>query len=397
MEKYSHSTQRRTAILAIVAATALSLVACGSNPGGNVTSDAAGRQSSISELPTKLAEYTRAPLFKDPGPAFDAMSAAKDKSLFLIPASSEVPFVQNIGSGIKALGSQVGLKVTDWKNQGKTAQHTEGMTNAIAQKTSSIDLLAGLDPATVGPQIAQAKAAGIDTIASHLYDPAQAPLPALAATVDAPYQRAGELLADYAINKTQGKLNALVVTINEVNSTKPMVNGIKQEIGKYCADTCKLSYINSSISQLATQVPSDVRGALQRDPKINYIIALYDSAQVPFVISGIESSGSTNPPKIITYNGTPSMLKLVAEGKIEMDIGENLTWISLAVLDQHLRLFAGLPPVKDPNIPLRIWDATNIAEAGSPPMDSKGFGDEYLTAYAKLWKLPTDMKLGSAG
>jgi ribose transport system substrate-binding protein len=390
MEKYSHSTQRRTAILAIVAATALSLVACGSNPGGNVTSDAAGRQSSISELPTKLAEYTRAPLFKDPGPAFDAMSAAKDKSLFLIPASSEVPFVQNIGSGIKALGSQVGLKVTDWKNQGKTAQHTEGMTNAIAQKTSSIDLLAGLDPATVGPQIAQAKAAGIDTIASHLYDPAQAPLPALAATVDAPYQRAGELLADYAINKTQGKLNALVVTINEVNSTKPMVNGIKQEIGKYCADTCKLSYINSSISQLATQVPSDVRGALQRDPKINYIIALYDSAQVPFVISGIESSGSTNPPKIITYNGTPSMLKLVAEGKIEMDIGENLTWISLAVLDQHLRLFAGLPP-------LRIWDATNIAEAGSPPMDSKGFGDEYLTAYAKLWKLPTDMKLGSAG
>jgi len=383
------------AFTAVIAVSALA--ACGGGSAGNTSNTSSAPQAPIGELPAKLAQFAAIPTFKEPGPAFDARAAANGKSLFLIPASSEVPFVQTIDDGIKSAGSKLGLTVTDWQNQGKTSQHAQGMLSAIAQHASSIDLLAGLDPSTVGPQIAQARAAGIGTVASHLYGVGQTPFAGLAATVDAPYQTAGELLADHAIDKTQGKLNALVVTIKEVNSTEPMVAGIKQEVGKYCASTCKLSYVNSSIADLATQVPSNVKGALQRDPKINYVIALYDSAQVPYVISGIQSAGVSNQPKIVTYNGTPSILKLVADGKVEMDIGENLTWISLAILDQHLRLLAGLPPVKDPMLPLRIWDAANVGQAGSPPQASVGYGDAYLAGYAKLWKLPPNVILGPTG
>jgi len=389
---------RHRSAVAFTAVIALSaLAACGGGSAVNTSNTSSGPQAPLGELPGKLEKFADIPAFREPGPAFNAMAAANGKSLFLIPASSEVPFVQTIDAGIKAAGSKLGLTVTDWQNQGKTSQQAQGMLSAIAQRASSVDLLAGLDPATVGPQIAQARAAGIATVASHLYGVGQSPFPGLAATVDAPYQTAGELLADYAIDKTQGKLNALVVTINEVNSTVPMVTGIKQEVGKYCASTCKLTYVNSSISDLATQVPSNVKGALQRDPKIDYVIALYDSAQVPYVISGIQSAGVGNQPKIVTFNGTPSILKLVAEGKVEMDIGENLTWISLAILDQHLRLLAGLPPVKDPMLPLRVWNAANVGQAGSPPQDSVGYGDAYTAGYAKLWQLPPNVSVGTPG
>ena len=44
-----------------------------------------------------------------------------------------------------------------------------------------------------------------------------------------PYNIAGQLIADQAIMETDGKANALVVTINQVKSTLPMVAGMKSE------------------------------------------------------------------------------------------------------------------------------------------------------------------------
>ena len=45
-----------------------------------------------------------------------------------------------------------------------------------------------------------------------------------------PYNVAGQLIADQAIVDTKGKANALVVTINQVKSTVPMVAGIKSRV-----------------------------------------------------------------------------------------------------------------------------------------------------------------------
>jgi ribose transport system substrate-binding protein len=380
-----------------------SLTACGKSAAAVATGEPSGGSSSAlstkssSALSTKLSQYASVPTFNVPGPAFDAQAAAKGKSVAIVPASSSIPFVQTIAQGMQAAGPKIGLGVTVLQNQGQTSQWSQAVGIATSQHASSIDLLAGIDPALLGPQIAQAKSAGVGTVASHFYGVGQTPAPALAGTVDAPYGVAGQLLADYAINKTNGKLNALVVTINQVLSTAPMVDGIKKEVGTYCASTCKVTYTNASIANLATNVPTAVRGALQRDPKINYIIALYDSALVPYVLSGVESAGATAKVKIVTFNGTPSILKLVASGKVEMDVGENLNWVALAILDQHLRLLAGLSPVADENLPLRIWDASNISQAGSQPQNSVGYGTSFVTGYQKLWKLPPGATLGGLG
>jgi ribose transport system substrate-binding protein len=335
----------------------------------------------------QVTKFSAKPSFIPPGPAFNARAAVKGKTLFTIPASSAVPFVTTISNNMAAVASLVGLKYKVWTNQGQPSQWSQGMQAAINQKVSSIDLLAGIDPAVLEPQIQAAKRAGIGTVVSHLYDLNQPSAPNLAAVVNIPYNQAGRLLADWAILKTRGKLDAVVVTSNQVNSTAPMVAGIRSEAQK-CGAGCKLSFVNVSIPEIATRIQPQVQSSLARDPKINYVIALYDSAEAPFAVAGIKAAHAEGRVKVVTFNGTPSVLKMVQDRNVVViDIGENLKWIALGIMDQHMRLMAGLAPVKNEHIPLRIFSGANIAATGNPPRDSTGFGSSYVQGFYKIWGL----------
>jgi ribose transport system substrate-binding protein len=368
-------------------ALALTAAACGSSGGKSSAGSSTGASSSanVSYAKAQIDKFRAVPKFVAPGPAFDAAKLVKGKTLLSIPASSAIPFVETIQQGLKRISAQVGVKFIDWPNQGQPPQWVQGMNAAVDRKANAINLLAGINPASLGPQIAAAKRAGIPTIVSHLYDVNQPSAPGVdVASIH--YKQAGQLLADWAIADTNAKANALVVTINEVVSTQPMVAGIKQEFSGHCPG-CKLSYVNVAIPDVATRIQPQVQSALVKDPGINYVIALYDSAEAPFAVAGIKAAGKTGRVKVVTFNGTPSVLKMVQDGDVAMDVGENLDWIAHGVMDQAMRLMAGKPPVKDPNLPLRVFDKTNVGETGTPPQLDRGFGAEYKTEYAKLWGL----------
>ena len=330
-----------------------------------------------------LDKYKAVPKFVAPGPAFDAKAEAGGKTLFIIPASSQVPFVATIANHIKRIATSVGVKVTTWQNQGQPSQWVQGMDAAIAQKASAIVLLAGNDPAGLQPQIKAAKAKGIPTIVAHLYDENQASAPNVGGVVNIPYRIAGSLIADQAIIDTKGKANALVVTINQVKSTVPMVAGVRAEFKKYCQG-CKLTFTDVTIADIATKIQPNVQAALTADPGINYVIALYDSAEVPFVAAAIRAAGRIGKVKVSTFNGTPEILKMVKQGDIvTMDVGENLEWIGYAIVDQSMRIMGGLKPVKSERVPLRIFDQSNIGQAGGS--FTSGWGTSYGIGYRKLW------------
>ena len=332
-----------------------------------------------------LDKHRQVPQFVAPGPAFDAKAKAGGKKIFIIPASSQVPFVSTIANHMKRIGALAGVKTTIWQNQGQPSQWVQGMNAAIAQKANAIVLLAGNDPAGLQPQIKAAKAKGIPTIVAHLYDDNQQSAPNVGGLVNIPYNLAGQLIADHAIVDTKGKANALVVTINQVKSTVPMVAGIKSQFGKYCKG-CKLKFTDVTIADIATKIQPNVQSALTADPGINYVICLYDSAEAPFASAAIRAAGRTGKVKISTFNGTPEILKEVKKGDIvTMDVAENLEWIGYAVVDQSMRIMGGLPPVKNARVPVRVFDASNIAQAGSA--FTSGWGNSYIGGYQKLWGL----------
>jgi ribose transport system substrate-binding protein len=367
--------KRRMLILAAVLATAAVAITAGM----------AASTGGFSGAQANLNRYKAVPKFVPPGPAFNARQLARGKHLFIIPASSQVPFVATIANHIRRIATPIGVKVTTWQNQGQPSQWVQGMNAAIAQKANAIVLLAGNDPAGLQPQIKAAKAKGIPTIVAHLYDQNQPSAPNVAAVVNIPYKIAGQLIADQAIVDTRGDANALVVTINQVKSTLPMVAGIREEFRKYCQD-CKLTYTDVTIADIATKIQPQVQTALTADPSMNYVIALYDSAEVPFVAAAIRAAGRTGRVKVSTFNGTPEILKMVTQGDIvNADVGENLEWIGYAIVDQSMRVMGGLKPVKNARVPVRVFDKSNIAQTG--PRYIRGYGTAYVPGYRKMWGL----------
>ena len=344
-----------------------------------------GKADELSYFQRQLDPFMKKPDFVPPGPAFNARQCTKGKSILSIPVSSANPFTANIEQAMAASAAQVGFKLTVWENQGQTSQWVQGMNAAVNENVSLTDLLAGTDPRVLVPQVMAARSHHIPVVASHYNGLEQTPLVKKYADADVPidYFKAGALLVDWAAVQTKGHLNALTLISTGPLSTDSMMDGINAEM-KHCAD-CRQKVINVPVVDWATRITPNVRSALLADPSVNYIIVIYDS-MAQFVVPAVTLTSSEDRVKIDAFNGTPFVLGLVQQGKVQMDIGENLDWIGHAIVDDEMRLLCGLPMV-NPRIPFYIFTQENAKDAGVPPQLSRGYGDAYIDGYAKLWEL----------
>jgi ribose transport system substrate-binding protein len=365
------------ALLIAAAATLGGLVIGGAQP---------ARADDLSYFQQQVDPYLQKPKFVAPGPAFDARACMKGKTILSIPVSSANPFTANIEKAMVGVAQQVGFTFIDWQNQGQSSQWVQGMNAGINQKVSLIDLLAGADPRVLVPQIDAARAAHIPVVASHDSGLEQTPIVLKYADGDVPidYAKAGALLADWAIIHTNGHMDALVLIATGPLSTDSMLNGINGEL-KHCSD-CHAKVMNFVVTDWGTRITPAVQAALLSDPKLNYIIVIYDSMS-QFVVPAVTITGSTNRVKIDAFNGTPFVLGMVQTGQVQMDIGENLDWIGHGILDSEMRRVCGLPLVHNPEIPFYIFTKANAKDAGTPPKLSQGYGDAYIAGFDSLWKL----------
>ncbi|WP_413736467.1 sugar ABC transporter substrate-binding protein [Sodalis sp. RH21] len=352
-----------------------------------LAAQSAARADDLAYFEAQLKPYQAKPAFVAPGPAFDAKSCMRGKTIMSLPQSSANPFTATIEKAMQGVADKVGFKFTTWENQGQSSQWVQGMNTALNQKVDIIDLLAGADPRVLTPQIKAAQAAGIKVIASHYNGLEQSDSMRKYTDYNVPidYFKAGALLVDGAVVSTGGKLNALVLISSGPLSTDSMVAGIKDEL-KHCAD-CRVKMLDYIGTDWATRITPGVQAALLADPAINYIIVIYDS-MVQFVLPAVTITGAQNRVKINAFNGTPFVLGMVQRNQVEMDIGENLDWIAHSIMDSEMRIACGLPPVADPKIPFYLFTKDNAKDAGTPPQLSKGYGDAYLAGFHQLWQLP---------
>lgn len=341
-------------------------------------------QDVVADAQAELDKYTAIPAFVAAGEPFDAKACMAGKSIMSIPGSSSVPFLQTINAAMTEIAKTVGFEFKVWENQGQPTQWAQGLDYGTSNKVSLIDLLAGADPRSLVPQIKAARDAGAIVTASHVSGFGQDVPGGVSAVIPIAYKEAGSLLAQWTIAKTGGKTNALVLITNEVLSTDSMLAGLTEAFAK-CPD-CKFTTVNMSIPDWATKIQSTVQSAVIADPSLNYIIPIYDGMN-QFVVPALQITGAADRVKIATFNGTPFVLDMIRNGQVEMDLGENLDWIAYGLLDAQMRILCGLPEVTDPKIPLLIFDANNVATAGTPAEASKGYGDAYLAGYKDLWKL----------
>jgi ribose transport system substrate-binding protein len=351
---------------------------------GLLSAGATQAQDALAAAQADLDKYTGVPAFTAPGEPFDAKACMAEKSILSVPASSAVPFVATIAEAMGEIAKEIGFEYQIWENQGQPTQWVQGIEYGVTNQFDLIDLLAGADPRVLTTQIKAARDAGAIVTASHLTGFEQEVPGGLTASIPIDYKQAGKLLAEWAITKTQGKANALVLITNEVLSTESMMAGIEEVFAAH--PDSKFTTVNVSIPDWASKIQSNVQSAIIADPTINYILPIYDGMN-QFVVPALTITGATDRVKIATFNGTPFVLDMIQNGQVEMDIGENLDWIAYGMLDAQMRLVCGLAPVTDPKIPLVIFDANNAASAGTPAEVSKGYGDAYVQGYKELWQL----------
>lgn len=346
----------------------------------------------MAEAKQAIAAVQGVPKFALNAPRFDA-SKAKGKTIFAIPIASTDEFAASIDSEMKQISAQLGVHFVEFNNQGSPTEWASGINQAIAQKAGVIVLTAGGDPALILPQLKRAKAAGIPAIITHYYQSGEVPPPAksvMAGFIQGTFHEAGKLMADYAFIKMTGKPHPLIIQAAEAAPSAGMVRAIKAEL-KHLCPSCQAPVINVPVADWPTKMPSAVQSALTADANINYVLPLYDSMSIG-AQAGIVASGKGSTLKIASYNGTPAVLKLIKPGSpMQMDVGESISWIAYAAMDQALRLLSGVKPLPDTDnnegLPQRIFDTSNLGQTGNPPQSGQGYGNAYAAGYRKLWGL----------
>ena len=384
----AHLHKKRVFVRSTVTFMTLSLLVAGgtlsatSASASNTTAVAKG----IALAKARLAPYTRLPVFKAPGPAFNARKVMHNKIIFSIPVNSSDQFVQTLEDGIASAAKKVGFKFVDYQNSGSPAQWVTGMNEAISEHVSVIDLLAGINPSTLAPQIRAAKAAGIKVVSSDTYGIGQPADPILNGTVDAPYGQTAKLQADWMTVHSNGRGQILLIGSGDVAASPFGIAAEQAEFKQVCPD-CKVYTIDIPVANWASQTQTQVQAQLQAHPNLTYISPVYDS-QSQFIIPAITTANKVGKVHIVSYDGTPFVLgdmQTEHGSMVQMDVGEDLEWVSLAILDNEMRIAGRLRPVANEGIPLYLWDVQNVNHAGRPPQNNKGYGAADITGYYKLW------------
>lgn len=376
-------------------AATLFLSACSSGTGSSADAESSeGGGGSAAAVPDEVREnveqFMGLPEFTAPGPPIDVSSLA-GKSMFLIPLVPN-PFNQSIEATMQDIADRVGMELTIYANQGQASQWVQGMNAAIAANPDIIVLNTAPDPRLLQPQLEEAKAAGIPVLVTHFYDDSSPEPPdcdgcaaGVTALVTAPFYVAGEAAANWVIMDSGGSAHTLIIGAEDALPSPGTVEKIKETFDNNCSD-CEYTVINIPIADWNTKTQSEVQAALTANPDITYVYPLYD-AMVAGAVPAVETIGRADEVKVLSYNGSPYVLEFIQDGNIAaMDVGEDTVGIGYANMDQAFRILLGEPTVPQ-RTPIRIFDATNVDEAGTPPTVGTGYGNALAEGFTELWGL----------
>jgi ribose transport system substrate-binding protein len=374
--------QRHWVALAAVAAVSFALTGCGSSDAGS----SSGRGSvDLDALKAEIAKFSAKPEATPPGPAFDAKKAV-GKSVWTIPTASSVPVIKLENDALSDAFGRVGVKVRHYSTDGSPNSWVQAMNQAIGQGADAI-ILEGIDPKLIAPQLAAAKKANIKVVWDWAVPGSVSDVaPEVTATNPLQYDIKGKLLADLSALQTKGKAKAHIYNLESQRQDSIYIDAFKKELSQVCSSCSLEATSNVPIPNWSDALTSEARNLMSRKQDVNVLIPLYDG-MAGFVEPAVRQVNAAGSVRIITQDGTPSVLDLIRKGDIvTADIGEDRTWQAWGAADQTLRLLAGVEPVADEKIPVRVWTKDNISEATGPNAED-GYGTSYVPMYEKLWGL----------
>lgn len=323
------ASRKRAATLALLAAGAITVSACGST-----SSSSSGQASSGS---ASSGSASNAAQTSSSGSNSAGMAAAKQvvDQFASVPSGIPIttplprkPAVKTIGwlqpdvpaGTVLTPGFQAATKALGWNLKIiplNPLQPGAAMQQAIDEGVNYIAIV-GDASALYAPQLKNAQAKGIPVMSCYDDTP-----PTGSLSGSGPYyqcggtptaQSGGRLLADWAITHSSGKAKVVVFNVNSYPNLVVQAKAFHQELSKNCP-SCSFSTQSITLDQLAKgQIPQIVSSFLQSNPQYNYIYFTFSNPPEG-VASALQSAGLLQNRCIFGLDFNASRLNGVIQGK----------------------------------------------------------------------------------
>ena len=187
----------------------------------------------------KMTPFTKKPDFSAPGPSFDAVGLRQGQDDLQHPAIERQSVHREYREGDGRRGQEGRPRLHGMGKPGQPHRICSGHEHGSQSEGQSDRSSGGAGSSRAGAAGQGGRGCGNPSVASHFNGYEQSAEVAKFAAGDVPidYFTAGGLLVDWAVAKTEGKLNALIVTAPGPLSSDSTLAGMKAELAK--CEGCK--------------------------------------------------------------------------------------------------------------------------------------------------------------
>lgn len=348
--------------------------------------------SQLADINKKISAYQSVPEFTCKSEAINAREISDGVTIRYIPENSSNSYISALSHNFKNAAGSAGFKKTEIsETDGSASSLSDGLNAAIESKNDLAVLAGDINKDLITGSIELAQANGIEVYSSgskgidqndHYVD----------YTVPINYQRIGELMADWGIVKSNGKINALAVNTTDSTLSGTIFGGFKSEFENYISSSSGYcTTLNVTAIEIGNGLANKIKKALDDDTNITYIF-VFDDAAIADAVTAADQIGTR--VKVVATGGTNEAFNAAETGKIEMLVAQSYEWNAYATVDYILRVLGKKELPKEQDVPVRVITKETIEKAkkeySGPSYDDFHeicFGAKFLEGYSGLWRL----------
>jgi len=325
---------RRTTVALLSAALALTVGACGSGGTSDTGSGAASAGPAVAAAKAITKQYTDAP---SPFPVDKPLPRALPRGTKFGYLQCVAPACSQLALGFKAAVSAIGGELQIVKGGASTQEMQGAMSSLLANKPDAL-LLPAIEPDTVAPQLAEAKAAGIPIASTGIMDIKKYGIGA-SAFGQSLAELVGKLQANWVVANQGMKSNIVFYTTKELDFFVPEEAAFRDELTKTGCD-CPVRTVNIPIATYGSTAPRLAVSDLQSHPDTT--IAVWGANDpTTGLAAALKSAGLTTP--YIAYGPNQSNLGDIKNGAQAAGLGLDYAAISWTMVDEAARLILKAP------------------------------------------------------
>lgn len=386
----------RALAVALVAAVALAVAACGGDDDSSTqTAGAATAQPAVDPVVAQATKNIDAlfagQVFKQP-PA-TSPPPQRGKNVWHINVGLSLPAGVLFADGMKIAAKELGWKMTIFDGKFSADLYQQGIRQAIADKADGI-IIYTVDCSLMKAPLQQAKAAGIPVVAASSDDcNANTSTEPSLFTEQTNYltdagpgnaikwaEALGRSEADWVISQTKGKAKAIVFDQKDVSYVVHANDGFQEEFRK--CTTCEIvATVEHTLADIGPKLQEKAQQTILQHPEANALVLYYDDLMTGGVGPAITDSGRKDQLAVVAGGGYPQNMDSVRKDQGQ-DAGYaiDIRWEGLASADILNRYFAGQKPVTE-GLGIGFFDHDhNLGTTGAFKVNI-----DYVAAYKKAW------------